>query len=84
MISTFFLTVLNAFVSLLLDILPTGAFSSGFQSAISYFMGVLNSFSYIFPVAALVEALAVALVFDGAILFWHLIQWVIRKVPGMQ
>jgi len=84
MITTFLLSLLNAFLGFLLGLLPVGSLPIQFTEAVNYFVGILYSFSYIFPVTTLVAALLVYLVFDGVVLLWHLLQWVIRKIPGMQ
>jgi hypothetical protein len=83
MITTFILTLFNSFLSFLLQFLPTGTLPSGLVSAIGYFWSAINSFSYIFPVGTLLLALLFLVAFDFAIVFWHFIQWVIRKIPGM-
>jgi len=84
MISTFLLTLLNNFVTGILGFLPSGSLPQGLINAILYFWGALNAFSYIFPVSTLLAALLILLAFDGAVLLWHIIQWIIRKIPGMQ
>jgi len=84
MISTFFLTVFASFASLLVGLLPTGILPVAVGTAIAYFVGVANAYSYVVPIDTLLQALAIVLVFDGSILAWHFINWIIRKVPGMQ
>jgi len=81
MIVTVFLNFVDLFISGLLGFLPTGYLPSGIESAILYFWGALNSFSYIFPVATLLEALLFVLAFDLALLLWHLVQWLIKRIP---
>jgi len=84
MISTFFLSTFNSFVGLLLGLLPTGHLPADVATAITYFWYVVNSFSYVFPVGALLSALLVILAFDLAMLLWKMINWIIKKIPGMQ
>lgn len=84
MITTFFLSIINSFVGLLLNLLPTGSLPSGISTAISYFWAIVNSFSYVFPVSTLLAAFLVLLAFDLAVLLWHLLQWILRKIPGVQ
>jgi len=84
MISTFFLIIFNAFIGALLFILPAGNLPVEITSAFAYFVGVMNSFSYVIPVATLFQAFALVVAVDLAILVWHFINWVIRKIPGMQ
>lgn len=84
MISTFFLSIFFGLVGLLVGFLPTGTLPVALGNAFSYFIGILNAFSYIVPVSTLLQAAAVIVVFDGALLIWAFINWTIRKIPGMQ
>jgi len=84
MIATFFLSIFNSLIGGLLGLLPVGHLSGEIGAAISYFVSVANAFSYVVPVATLLQAVALILIVDGAILAWHFINWVIRKIPGMQ
>jgi len=84
MITTFLLSLFFGLIGLLLAILPVGHLPEVMTTAFAYFLGVANTFSYVIPVATLLQALVVVVAFDGAILVWHFINWVIRKIPGMQ
>jgi hypothetical protein len=84
MIVAFFLSLFFGFINLLLGVLPTGHLPVQMTAAFAYFFGAANLFSYIVPVATLMQALVVVLVFDGAIMLWHFVNWIIRKIPGMQ
>lgn len=84
MITTFFLLLLNGLVGALVGILPTGHLPAAITTAFAYFFGVLNTFSFVVPVDTLLQAAGVVLVFDGAMLVWYFVNWIIRKVPGMQ
>lgn len=83
MITTFILTILYSFSNLVLAFLPTGTLPAGFTTALAYFWGALNAFSYIFPVSTLLAALAIVLAFDVGVMAWHFLQWVIKKIPGL-
>jgi len=84
MITTFFLYIFNAFVNFLVSFLPNGNLPTEVTSAFAYFVGVMNSFSYVIPVATLFQAFALVVAVDLAIMLWHFINWIIRKIPGMQ
>jgi len=84
MITTFILTIFNAFIGFLLNFLPSGNLPTVITNAFAYFVGVMNAFSYVIPVATLFQAFALVVAVDLAILVWHFINWVIRKIPGMQ
>jgi len=84
MIVTLLLTILNSFLGFMLGFLPNGTLPTGITTAVSYFVGLANSFSYVIPVQTLFQAFVVVVGVDIAILAWHLMNWVIRKIPGMQ
>jgi len=84
MILTFILNIFDFFLVGLLTLLPTGHLPAAITTAFSYFMGLLNSFSFFIPVDTLLQAAGVVLVFDGAMLLWYFVNWIIRKIPGMQ
>jgi len=83
MIVTFFLSILYFLVNSLLGFLPTGHLPSSFTSAFAYFVGLVNAYSYVIPIGTLLSAGLVVLTFDGALMLWYLINWIIRKIPGM-
>jgi len=68
----------------LLGFFPTGFLPTAISTAVSYFVGIANAYSYIIPVDTLLQAVGVILVFDTAMLLWHFINWIIKKIPGMQ
>jgi putative flippase GtrA len=83
MITGIILTIFYSFVNLLFALLPSGHLPTQISSAFAYFMGVVNSFSFVVPVDTLIQAALVVLAFDGAMLVWYFVNWIIRKVPGM-
>jgi len=83
MIITFLLFIFNAFVGFLLTLLPSGHLPAVITTSFAYLLGILNSFSYVVPVDTLLQAAAVVLVFDGAMVLWYFVNWIIRKIPGM-
>jgi len=84
MIITFFLTIVYNFVAGILSLVPSGHLPAQISSAILYFWGIGNSFSYVFPVATLLEALLLVVGFELALLVWHILNWLLRKIPGIQ
>jgi len=84
MISSFFLTIFYGLLNLLVGFLPTGNLPTQIVSALSYFFGVANLFSYVIPITTIFQAIVVVIAFDGIIMLWHFINWIIRKIPGMQ
>jgi len=66
--------LLNLFYTLLLDllnVLPVGSLPFQIGDAVNYFWYALNSFSFIFPVAALLQCLVLVLVFDAGMMQWR-------------
>jgi len=83
MIVTLFLNLVYFFLQGLIGLLPTGHLPTVMTSAFAYFVGVANLFSYVVPIDTLLQAALIVLVFDGAILVWHFLNWIIRKIPGI-
>jgi len=84
MIVTILLNLFDLVVGSLLNLLPSGSLPTEISTGVNYFVGVVNTFSYVIPVATLFEAFALVVSVDLAILVWHFINWTIRKIPGMQ
>jgi len=84
MILTFLFSQFYILVDFLLGFLPSGGLPAAFATALAFFWGTINSFSYIVPVDTMLQALLAVIAFDLAVLGWHILQWVIRKIPGMQ
>jgi len=84
MISTFFLAITYGLVNLVVGFLPTGSLPSVISTSFAYLMGIVNAYSFIVPIDTLLQAAAVILVFDGSLMLWYFINWIIRKIPGMQ
>jgi len=84
MIVTFILNILYGFINLIIGFLPVGNLPSGFATALTYLWGVTNFFSYLIPLDTLLQAVIVVLIFDLVLLLWSFVNWVIRKIPGMQ
>lgn len=84
MITAFILTIFLGFVNFVVGFLPTGNLPAAIGTAFTYFISLLNTFSFVIPVDTLLQAAAVILVFDGVMVLWYFINWIIRKIPGMQ
>lgn len=84
MIVSFLLSMFQTFIVGLVLLLPTGHLPQGITDAFTYFMGILNAYSFVVPVDTLLQAAAVVLIFDGSMFIWYAINWTLRKIPGMQ
>lgn len=83
MIITLLLNIAYSFIDGLILLLPVGSLPTQFMTAVNYFWGIFNSFSYIIPVQTLFEALLIVLAFDLVLLGWRFLNWIIRKLPGV-
>jgi len=41
-------------------------------------------FSYLIPLDTVLQAVIVVFAFEFALLLWSFLNWIIRKIPGMQ
>jgi len=83
MITTFLLIIVNTFVGFLLSILPIGNIPSGILTSLSYIVGVMNTFNWFFPLDTLFTVLLITLTYELAVLTYHFVMWVLRKIPIM-
>lgn len=81
MITSFFLQILFYFVNFLVGFLPSGNLPSGFSDSLIYFWNLINSFSYILAVDTLLQGMLVVGAFELAILAFHFIEWLLKKIP---
>jgi len=84
MITSFFLIFLGNFLTGLFSLLPSGALPAQVSLSLTSVWGFVNAFSYVLAVDTLLQVLLLAIVFDIVVLLWHVLQWIIRKIPGMQ
>jgi len=84
MLVTEFLNFCDLFLSGVVNLLPNGVMPADISSSFTFLVGVVNTYNYVVPLKTLLAAAGVVLIFDSAMLLWHLLNWVIRKIPGMQ
>jgi len=84
MITNFLLSILSAFVNGVVSFLPVGSLPTEISSALATMWGYVNLFSYVVAVDTLIQVVGLVLVFDLVVMAWHFINWIIRKIPGMQ
>lgn len=84
MITTFILDIFYNFVNFLVNLLPTGSLPTSIASSIENIWGFINAFSFVIALDTFLQVLLIMLAFDAVVLLWHLIEWIIRKVPGMK
>lgn len=81
MIVTFFLLIINTFVSFILSFLPVGTLPAGILTGLNYIVGVMNTFNWFFPLDTLFTVLAIAVGFEIIVMVYHFGMWVLRKIP---
>lgn len=81
MITTFFIAVGSSILGFIIGLLPVGHLPSDVTTAITYFWGVLNAFSYVFPVATLLTCLTLILSAEAFILLFHIFRFFYKHIP---
>jgi len=80
MITGFFLSLVLAFASFFVGLLPTIAFPTPLGDAIVLFWGYLNLFSMVIPVATILQILVLYFSYIGFYLLWQAFHWVLRRI----
>lgn len=81
MIITFLLLLgANAYL-IMLDQLPTGSLPSEVTSAVTTIVTAMFKFNAVLPVDTLFQVLGAVVVVEIAIVAFHLVQWVLKKIP---
>jgi hypothetical protein len=84
MIGTAVLSIIYTFILLLVAILPVSTgLSDDVTSAISNALDVAYSFDYIIPMETVINVLVIAVGFHAGILVFKGINWIMRKIPGV-
>lgn len=82
MISTFFLSVLYSFLAWFLSLLPIVVFPPQISQAITTMWGLLNAFSFLWPVATMVALFVLASVYYAIAFTVDISLWIIRFFRG--
>lgn len=86
MITTAFITIVYAFIyaiSAPLRLLSDVSLPASVANAASTASNYLANVGQIFPVNTLLDILILVLAVEGFILLYKLLNWVIRKIPGV-
>lgn len=83
MISSFFISASASVLAFLLALLPVGTLPASVSTSITSIWGMVNAFSWLIALDTLIQVLVLVIAFDLIVFLWHILQWVIRKVPGM-
>jgi len=82
MILTIILDLLFNFVNFLLGNLPLGDIPTGITDALAYFVGVMNTFNYFFPISTLFQVLSITVAFELGVFIYHFSMWLYRLIRG--
>jgi len=73
------------FIRLVLGLIPASdGLPQGVADAISTAVGYIKGVSFIFPIATLFQILLLIFAIEAGLLLWKFINWLIKKIPGMQ
>jgi len=84
MITTFLLQIPLFFITALVNALPDSTgFPDEVSTAINTAWGYANGLSFFFPVQTLLTLVVLVFAFEAGILIWKFINWVLKKIPGV-
>jgi len=82
MIFTIMFIVFFGFLNVIYGFLPVSSqLPSIVSSSISLIFGYIQNFSFVFDVTAIAQAFGLALTIEGLVIVWHIVHWVLRKIP---
>lgn len=85
MIADFLLSIPAYIIQAMISVLPDGsALPVEWVNAVYSIWSYVNSFSFIVPVNTLLFCLGISLTMHFGVFAWEALNWVIRKIPGMQ
>jgi len=85
MITSALLQIPLFFIELVLGLIPTSdGLPSGVSAAISTAVTYAKGVSFIFPIETLFQVLLLVFSVEAGLLAWKFINWLIKKIPGMQ
>jgi len=84
MIITILFSVIIGIVTIILNLLPDGAaFPPEFTTGFRTLWNIIWAWDFIIPVQALINCVTITISFWVFVLAWHLIHWILRKIPAM-
>lgn len=85
MITSALLQIPLFFIELVLNLIPTSdGLPAGIASAISTAVSYAKGVSFLFPIETLFQVLLIVFSIEAGLLLWKFINWLIKKIPGMQ
>lgn len=83
MLATFLLNLIYYVSVGFLGILPDVSLSDSVSSAVATASGYLSGLNVVLPVSTLIAIVGLVLTIEGVILLIKIINWFIRKIPGV-
>lgn len=83
MILNFILNLVYNIAVFFLDYIPDVSLPDGILNAVNTASGYLSPFDVILPMATLIAIILIFLAIEGIILIIKIINWIIRKIPGV-
>jgi len=65
------------------DNLPTGSLPTVISTSFTTMVALMNVFTFVVPVGNLLLAAAFVFVVDHASMIWYLLNWLLKKIPGV-
>jgi len=84
MITTFILSIPLFFIQALINVLPnSNGLPSEVTSAIVTVWNYGQGASFFFPISTLLTLVVLVFAFEAGILAWKFVNWILRKIPGV-
>lgn len=82
MLLTIFFRLLVQLIHTLISVLPTGTLPSAITASLVFMVSAMRSFDWFFPIGTLLSASAVILSFEGSVLTFKGLNWLLGKIRG--
>jgi hypothetical protein len=84
MIATAIISIIYTFILFMVSVLPISTgLSTDVTSAVSNVFDIAYSFDYIIPMDTVLNVLLIAVGFHAGVLAFKGVEWILRKIPGI-
>ncbi len=83
MITSAILLLLLNFINWAISLLPGVASTDSINTGIANASGYISSIGQVFPILTLMAIVSFVLVFDSFWIFYQVVRWVYKKIPGI-
>jgi len=68
-----------------LSVIPNSAgLPDSMGTMLTALVGYIKAVSWLFPIETLFQITLLTLALEGGILLWHFVNWLLKKIPGVQ